>query len=71
MFPSNTVAVLREEAPQEDFLERFGNARPNFAGEQIDQAFQEGIRAVSLSAHREVLEREMERLLGIVSDEEE
>lgn len=67
----NSVAALDEEEAQQAFLERFGNARLQLSGEAISDAFTRGFNAVKLSAHVETLEREMERLLGIVSDEEE
>jgi len=71
MSPMNSVAALDEEEAQQAFLERFGNARPQISGEAISDAFTRGLDAITLPAHVETLEQEMERLLGIVSDEEE
>lgn len=67
----NSVARLDEEEAQEAFLESFGNARPQLSGNAISDAFARGFDAFPLTAHVETLEREMERLLGIISDEEE
>lgn len=66
-----SVAALDKEEAQQAFLERFGNARPQLSVEAISDAFTRGLDAATLPAHVENLEREMERLLGIVSDEEE
>lgn len=65
------VSSLRDELLQAAFLEEFGNARPQLSGPAIDRAFQQAIRVVPPSERLEAMEREMERLLGIVSDEEE
>ncbi|MCW1925835.1 hypothetical protein OKA05_24970 [Luteolibacter arcticus] len=71
MLLAKTVGHLREELSQLAFLEDFGNARPHLTGPDIDLAFQEAIRVIAPSQRVEAMEREMERLLGIVSDEEE
>ena len=71
ILPMNSIRALREEGAQEAFLERFGTARPHLSGEAIDRAFHEGLLAVAPSEHVEMLERKMDQLLGIVSDEEE
>ena len=71
MFPLNSVAALVEEEARQAFLERFGDARPQLSGEAISEAFTQGFDAIAIPTHVETLEREMERLLGIVSDEEE
>ena len=69
--PMHAVSALRDEIAQESFLERFGNFHPHLTGGSIDLAFRRSLRTVASSDHIEMLERAMERFLGIVSDEEE
>jgi hypothetical protein len=69
--PMHSVGTLREQGAQQAFLARFGNERPQVTGEAIDRAFRQGMRDFAPLDHIELLEKGMEELLGIVSDEEE